>query len=286
MSEALSLKSRALNIHRALCEQGNTAAAQLVLDMINELGMKAAVLHAVTDAAGIEDGQHIPWRIAQLREKAAALGTKQPAPFTVMDPVSPSSALLCWQEIEAIRAENRLHRKGWRPSERTDDQVLADLQEEVFELIRDPKNPTEMVDVLNVLLHYMQRQGWTLKQIDDHAMQKLSVRFEGGTGPAVCVETPSPSAEHPAVLLWSQMSPQRLTYNEAVRWCAKQHNGHGRMASEEEEAQRCLAVGHDVRLAWDTGDAEYADSEETMYAISVFGPAQLPRVDAVRGKGR
>jgi hypothetical protein len=87
-----------------------------------------------------------------------------------------------WDQMAVLRSANAQHRKGWRMQDATQDQALRDLCAEMFELIREPDNPTEWADVLTVLVHYAMIRGWDRETLVQHALQKISVRFDGESG--------------------------------------------------------------------------------------------------------
>ena len=85
-----------------------------------------------------------------------------------------------WKLIAEIRRRNLRHaRKGFYAMDATPELALLHLREEVDELSREPSSFEECADVLAVLLHFAQIQGWTLEQVDEAAVMKLRHRFEG-----------------------------------------------------------------------------------------------------------
>lgn len=87
-----------------------------------------------------------------------------------------------WAEIERLRARNARHRRHGRINDITDKQVLNHLFDEVFELMKCPDDPDEVADVIAVALHYAQRLGMTLDDLDERVLNKLVERFDGDGG--------------------------------------------------------------------------------------------------------
>lgn len=87
--------------------------------------------------------------------------------------------LRSWIEIEHIILCDAMHRRGWRPSEVTDEMLFNELASEVVELIRNPDDITECADIIAICMLYAQRKGWDLNTLDQCIVDKLRLRFTG-----------------------------------------------------------------------------------------------------------
>ncbi len=84
-----------------------------------------------------------------------------------------------WVQIRYLTEKNARHlKKGWRLGEITPEQELKDAAGEMVELAGDPENVEEFADLLGCLFGYAIKKGWSISQVEDALLRKLSQRFE------------------------------------------------------------------------------------------------------------
>lgn len=82
-----------------------------------------------------------------------------------------------WSKIELLIKANALHSRGFRLGEVELPFVLSQAEDEFRELKDAPDDPSEMADLLGVLIHYSIKQGWTMEALESYLSEKLDLRF-------------------------------------------------------------------------------------------------------------
>jgi hypothetical protein len=82
-----------------------------------------------------------------------------------------------WRKIEALIKTNARHRRGFRLQDVELPFVLDQARGEFDELTDAPDDPSEMADLLGVLIHYSIKQGWTMEVLESYLIEKLNQRF-------------------------------------------------------------------------------------------------------------
>ena len=83
-----------------------------------------------------------------------------------------------WRKVESLIRNNAQHRKGFRLQDVKPPFILEQAQGEFNELRDAPDDPTEMADLLGVLIHYSIKQGWTMELLESYMLEKFAIRFE------------------------------------------------------------------------------------------------------------
>lgn len=82
-----------------------------------------------------------------------------------------------WDKIQKLIDSNARHRKGFRLQEVSLPFILSQSQDEMDELKDAPDDPSEMADLIGVLIHYSIKQGWSLEFLESLLIEKLDLRF-------------------------------------------------------------------------------------------------------------
>ena len=85
-----------------------------------------------------------------------------------------------WNKIIELKNRNAKHRKGFHINNISQKERINAAVQELLEL-KDSfpwYSLYELADVLAILLHFAQVQGWSLKDLDDAILYKLQLRFE------------------------------------------------------------------------------------------------------------
>lgn len=83
-----------------------------------------------------------------------------------------------WNEIRRLSAVGAVHnRKGFTLASRSPEAILEHASDELLELTQAPNDIDELGDTLACLLHYAIRKNWSLDQIEDALLKKLTMRF-------------------------------------------------------------------------------------------------------------
>ena len=83
-----------------------------------------------------------------------------------------------WNKIDRLIKANARHRRGFRLQEVDLPFVLSQVEAELQELKDAPDDPSEMADLLGVLIHYSIKQGWSMELLESYLSEKLDLRFE------------------------------------------------------------------------------------------------------------
>ena len=82
-----------------------------------------------------------------------------------------------WRKVTELIAANAKHRKGFTLGKVSPDFILAQATAELEELLLSPNDPGEVADLLGVLFHYCQKQGWTASRMQTLMLSKFEERF-------------------------------------------------------------------------------------------------------------
>ena len=82
-----------------------------------------------------------------------------------------------WEKIRFLIESNAQHRKGFRLQEVELPFILNQAQLELIELMEEPDDMMELVDIFGVLIHYAVKQGWDIDIIEKNLIEKLDIRF-------------------------------------------------------------------------------------------------------------
>jgi hypothetical protein len=88
-----------------------------------------------------------------------------------------------WAEVERLIRANARHRGGVFMGNVPDDTILDHAEGELEELTWAPNDPSELADLLGVLIHYAVKHGWTMEQLEGLMLEKFKARF---TEPVPC----------------------------------------------------------------------------------------------------
>ena len=82
-----------------------------------------------------------------------------------------------WDEVRRLIDADAVHRRGFTLKEVGPHFILHQAEMELAELKRAPNDPTELADVLGVLIHYAVKKGWTEEQLEELMLAKFKERF-------------------------------------------------------------------------------------------------------------
>ena len=94
-----------------------------------------------------------------------------------------------WSLIRQFCDLDAVHRKGFCINDISPSGQLVAALEELTELCKSRKTFSnkpgssehfdlyELADVLSILFHFAQKQGWTMEQVDEAIIEKLLTRF-------------------------------------------------------------------------------------------------------------
>lgn len=84
---------------------------------------------------------------------------------------------LAWETVARLIEMDAVHRRGFTLKSVGPAFVLRQAEAEMSELIAAPNDPMELADLLGVLIHYAQKQGWTEEQLERLMLEKFRERF-------------------------------------------------------------------------------------------------------------